>query len=29
VARETVDDTIEERVRAAMWQPVYPPVKAV
>jgi malate dehydrogenase (oxaloacetate-decarboxylating) len=29
VAHETVDDTIEERVRAAMWQPVYPPVKAV
>ncbi|MEU9452393.1 NAD-dependent malic enzyme [Streptomyces sp. NPDC048277] len=29
VARDTVDDAIEDRVRAAMWQPVYPPVKAV
>jgi malate dehydrogenase (oxaloacetate-decarboxylating) len=29
VARETVDDTIEERVRAAMWEPVYRPVAAV
>ncbi|MEU5309980.1 NAD-dependent malic enzyme [Streptomyces sp. NPDC021562] len=29
VARATVDDTIEDRVRAAMWQPVYPPVEAV
>ncbi|WP_320783261.1 NAD-dependent malic enzyme [Streptomyces sp. CRN 30] len=29
VAHETVDDTIEERVRAAMWRPVYLPVEAV
>jgi malate dehydrogenase (oxaloacetate-decarboxylating) len=29
VARTTVDDSVEKRVRAAMWQPVYPPVKAV
>ncbi|MDN0196713.1 NAD-dependent malic enzyme [Streptomyces sp. S.PNR 29] len=29
VAREPVDDTIEERVRAAMWQPEYPPIEAV
>ncbi|MFD5541963.1 NAD-dependent malic enzyme, partial [Streptomyces sp. NPDC127079] len=29
VARATVDATIEDRVRAAMWQPVYPPVEAV
>ncbi|MFF4962365.1 NAD-dependent malic enzyme [Streptomyces sp. NPDC001222] len=29
VARETVDDTIEQRVRTAMWQPVYPHIKAV
>ncbi|MFD3617869.1 NAD-dependent malic enzyme [Streptomyces sp. NPDC058676] len=29
VARETAEDTIEERVRAAMWQPVYPPIEAV
>ncbi|MET8246353.1 NAD-dependent malic enzyme [Streptomyces sp. NPDC005202] len=29
VAREVVDDGVEERVRAAMWQPVYAPIKAV
>ncbi|MER7184797.1 oxaloacetate-decarboxylating malate dehydrogenase, partial [Streptomyces hyaluromycini] len=29
VAGTTVDDSVEKRVRAAMWQPVYPPVKAV
>ncbi len=29
VARETADDTVEERVRAAMWRPVYPPIEAV
>ncbi|MFG2939082.1 NAD-dependent malic enzyme [Streptomyces sp. NPDC048282] len=29
VARTAVDDTIENRVRAAMWEPVYPPVKGV
>lgn len=29
VARETVDDGIEERVRRAMWEPVYRPVVAV
>jgi malate dehydrogenase (oxaloacetate-decarboxylating) len=29
VARESADDTIEERVRAAMWHPVYPPIEAV
>ncbi|MER6225281.1 NAD-dependent malic enzyme [Streptomyces sp900105755] len=29
VAGTTVDDSVEERVRAAVWQPVYPPVKAV
>ncbi|MFE7854735.1 NAD-dependent malic enzyme [Streptomyces sp. NPDC057403] len=29
VAREQVDDTIEERVRRAMWEPVYRPVVAV
>ncbi|MFJ9725629.1 NAD-dependent malic enzyme [Streptomyces sp. NPDC101209] len=29
VAREPVDDTIEERVRRAMWEPVYRPVVAV
>ncbi|MHC3469358.1 NAD-dependent malic enzyme [Streptomyces sp. 7R007] len=29
VARETVDDTIEERVRQAMWEPVYRPIAAV
>ncbi|MEU3515672.1 NAD-dependent malic enzyme [Streptomyces sp. NPDC006654] len=29
VARATVDATIEDRVRAAMWQPVYAPVEAV
>ncbi|WP_217238534.1 NAD-dependent malic enzyme [Streptomyces sp. AC555_RSS877] len=29
VARETADDTVEERVRAAMWHPVYPPIEAV
>ncbi|WP_046731843.1 NAD-dependent malic enzyme [Streptomyces humi] len=29
VARATVDATIEDRVRTAMWQPTYPPVKAV
>ncbi|GAA5699999.1 NAD-dependent malic enzyme [Streptomyces avermitilis] len=29
VARETVDDAVEERVRAAMWQPEYPPIEAV
>ncbi|MEU2620263.1 NAD-dependent malic enzyme [Streptomyces sp. NPDC007157] len=29
VARATVDDAVEDRVRAAIWQPVYPPIKAV
>ncbi|MET9086457.1 NAD-dependent malic enzyme [Streptomyces sp. NPDC004237] len=29
VARTTVDDTIGNRVRAAMWEPVYPPIKGV
>ncbi|MGW0631165.1 NAD-dependent malic enzyme [Streptomyces sp. NPDC002758] len=29
VARATVDDTIEERVRRAMWEPVYLPITAV
>ncbi|MER5451561.1 NAD-dependent malic enzyme [Streptomyces sp. NPDC002764] len=29
VARESVDDTIEDRVRRAMWEPVYRPVAAV
>ncbi|MGW2964051.1 NAD-dependent malic enzyme [Streptomyces sp. NPDC001220] len=29
VARTTVDDSVEDRVRAAIWQPVYPPIKAV
>ncbi|MCL6671519.1 NAD-dependent malic enzyme [Streptomyces panaciradicis] len=29
VAREPVDDTIEDRVRRAMWEPVYRPVVAV
>ncbi|MFE4968809.1 NAD-dependent malic enzyme [Streptomyces sp. NPDC056660] len=29
VARATVDDSIEDRVKAAIWQPVYPPIKAV
>ncbi|MFI6565065.1 NAD-dependent malic enzyme [Streptomyces sp. NPDC050534] len=29
VARETVDDTIEERVRRSMWEPVYRPVVGV
>ncbi|MFD7445752.1 NAD-dependent malic enzyme [Streptomyces sp. NPDC059909] len=29
VARASVDDTIDQRVRAAMWEPVYPPVQAV
>jgi malate dehydrogenase (oxaloacetate-decarboxylating) len=29
VARETVDGTIEKRVRAATWKPVYPPIEAV
>ncbi|GAA3829741.1 NAD-dependent malic enzyme [Streptomyces chiangmaiensis] len=29
VAHRTVDDTVEQRVRAAVWQPVYPPIKAV
>ncbi|MCF3128937.1 NAD-dependent malic enzyme [Streptomyces olivochromogenes] len=29
VAHAAVDDSIEDRVRAAMWQPVYPPIKAV
>jgi malate dehydrogenase (oxaloacetate-decarboxylating) len=29
VAREPVDDTIEERVRRAMWEPVYRPVVGV
>jgi malate dehydrogenase (oxaloacetate-decarboxylating) len=29
VARESVDDGIEERVRQAMWEPVYRPVVAV
>jgi malate dehydrogenase (oxaloacetate-decarboxylating) len=26
VARAEVDDSIEQRVRAAMWEPVYPPI---
>lgn len=29
VARATVDATIENHVRTTMWQPAYPPVKAV
>jgi malate dehydrogenase (oxaloacetate-decarboxylating) len=29
VARQTVDDDIEERVHAAMWQPRYAPIRAV
>ncbi|MFC8342814.1 NAD-dependent malic enzyme [Streptomyces sp. NPDC057280] len=29
VARTTIDATVEERVRAAMWEPVYRPVTAV
>ncbi|MFG2886224.1 NAD-dependent malic enzyme [Streptomyces sp. NPDC048297] len=29
VARASVDDSIEDRVRAAMWQPVYRPVAAI
>lgn len=29
VARQSVDDTIEERVHRAMWEPVYKPVVAV
>ncbi|MCG7204400.1 NAD-dependent malic enzyme [Streptomyces arenae] len=29
VARATVDATIENHVRTTMWQPTYPPVKAV
>jgi malate dehydrogenase (oxaloacetate-decarboxylating) len=29
VAHRPVDDTIEQRVRAAMWIPAYPPIKAV
>ncbi|MFF3877700.1 NAD-dependent malic enzyme [Streptomyces sp. NPDC001978] len=29
IARATVDDTIEERVRRAMWEPVYLPITAV
>ncbi|MFF3504350.1 NAD-dependent malic enzyme [Streptomyces sp. NPDC003247] len=29
VAHAAVDEHIEERVRAAVWQPAYPPVKAV
>ncbi|MFG3292305.1 NAD-dependent malic enzyme [Streptomyces sp. NPDC048179] len=29
VARTAVDDTIENRVRAAMWEPVYPPIKGI
>ncbi|MEU9383597.1 NAD-dependent malic enzyme, partial [Streptomyces sp. NPDC048279] len=29
VARVAVDDSVEDRVRAAIWKPVYPPVKAV
>jgi malate dehydrogenase (oxaloacetate-decarboxylating) len=29
VARQSVDDRIEERVRAAMWQPRYAPIRAV
>ncbi|MFF7983675.1 NAD-dependent malic enzyme [Streptomyces sp. NPDC007901] len=29
VARTTVDDTIENRVRTAMWEPVYPPIKGI
>jgi malate dehydrogenase (oxaloacetate-decarboxylating) len=28
VARDIVDDTIGERVRAAMWRPIYRPIKA-
>jgi malate dehydrogenase (oxaloacetate-decarboxylating) len=29
VAHRTVDDAIAQRVRAAMWHPAYPPIKAV
>ncbi|MDX6352182.1 MAG: hypothetical protein QOF84_6972 [Streptomyces sp.] len=29
VARQVVDDAVEERVRAAMWQPQYAPIRAV
>lgn len=29
VAQAPADERIEERVRAAMWQPAYPPIKAV
>lgn len=29
VARNIVDDTISERVRAAMWRPIYRPIEAV
>jgi malate dehydrogenase (oxaloacetate-decarboxylating) len=29
VAVETVDDTVEERIKGAMWHPVYPPIRAV
>ena len=29
VARQSVDDTIEDRVHRAMWEPVYKPVVAV
>jgi malate dehydrogenase (oxaloacetate-decarboxylating) len=29
VTRHIVDDTIGERVRAAMWRPVYRPIEAV
>ncbi|MFF7187942.1 NAD-dependent malic enzyme [Streptomyces sp. NPDC008222] len=28
VAHKPVDERIEDRIRAAMWQPVYPPIKA-
>jgi malate dehydrogenase (oxaloacetate-decarboxylating) len=28
-ARDIAGDSLEERVRAAMWRPVYPPIKAV
>ncbi|MEU3885709.1 NAD-dependent malic enzyme [Streptomyces sp. NPDC029041] len=29
VARASADDAVEDRVRAAMWHPVYPPIEAV
>lgn len=29
VARSEIDDSIEQRVRAAIWEPVYPPIVAI